>query len=144
VTRSTEIESGGLQALALTMLIPRWMLSYIGAGTGSLIIQVVIATTVGGLFALKLYWRRIKAFFLRRKATREEAGLPAEAGESAPDEGEVRTADGPGHDEDEALRSIEAELLPAPTMCASKTDQEESDTGIPLSDTQAEEQGGRQ
>jgi hypothetical protein len=44
---------------------------YIGAGTGSLIIQVVLATTLGGLVALKLYWKRIKAFFSRKSGEPE-------------------------------------------------------------------------
>jgi hypothetical protein len=48
-----------------TVLFPFHFLGYIGAGTGSLIIQVVIAALVGGTFALKLYWKRIKAFLKR-------------------------------------------------------------------------------
>jgi hypothetical protein len=43
------------------------LLGYIGPGTGSLVIQVVIATCMGGLFALKIYWKNIKAFFKRGK-----------------------------------------------------------------------------
>jgi hypothetical protein len=117
VVGSKETENGGLRELTLALLIPRWTLSYIGAGTGSLIIQVVIAATVGGLFALKLYWRRIKGFFLRRK----EAG------------------DGPGREEDEAPRSIDAELLPAQATHASDTEQGRPGTGVPLGDARAEE-----
>jgi len=41
--------------------------SYIDPGTGSLVIQVLIASLVGGLFMLKVYWRKVKAFILRRK-----------------------------------------------------------------------------
>ncbi len=37
--------------------------AYLDPGTGSIIIQVVIATFVGGMFAAKLYWRRIRTFF---------------------------------------------------------------------------------
>lgn len=36
---------------------------YIDLGTGSLIIQVLIAGFLGGLFLLKVYWRKVKAFF---------------------------------------------------------------------------------
>ncbi|MBU1670110.1 MAG: hypothetical protein KKF41_13150 [Actinobacteria bacterium] len=73
-------ENGGvLQALVFSTLIPRCTLSYIGAGTGSLIIQVVIAVFAGALVALKIYWRNITAFFRRRKAVEDEAPPPAEA-----------------------------------------------------------------
>jgi len=36
---------------------------YLDPGSGSIIIQVVIAVAVGGLFAVKLFWHRIKSFF---------------------------------------------------------------------------------
>jgi len=35
---------------------------YLDPGSGSIIIQVVIALTVGGLFTVKLFWHRIKSF----------------------------------------------------------------------------------
>jgi len=37
--------------------------AYIDAGTGSLIIQVLIAGLLGGLFLLKIFWSKVKAFF---------------------------------------------------------------------------------
>ncbi len=37
--------------------------AYIDPGTGSLIIQVLIASFVGGLFLIKVFWRKVKAFF---------------------------------------------------------------------------------
>ncbi len=37
--------------------------AYIDPGTGSLIIQVLIASFVGGLFLIKVFWRKIQAFF---------------------------------------------------------------------------------
>ena len=36
--------------------------AYIDAGTGSIIIQVLIGALVGGLFAIKLFWNQIKSF----------------------------------------------------------------------------------
>ena len=35
---------------------------YIDPGTGSLIIQVAIASAISGLFMLKLFWGRVKLF----------------------------------------------------------------------------------
>jgi len=37
--------------------------AYIDLGTGSLIIQVLIASFIGGLFLLKGFWAKVKAFF---------------------------------------------------------------------------------
>lgn len=37
--------------------------AYIDPGTGSLIIQFLIAGAVGGLFLIKIYWKKVKAFF---------------------------------------------------------------------------------
>lgn len=49
---------------------------YIGPGTGSLIIQVVIASSVGLLATVGIYWRKIKLLFSRKK--RESDTLPEE------------------------------------------------------------------
>ena len=37
--------------------------AYIDPGTGSLIIQILIASFVGGLFLIKVFWGKVKAFF---------------------------------------------------------------------------------
>lgn len=37
--------------------------AYIDPGTGSLVIQVLIASFIGGLFLLKVFWGKVKAFF---------------------------------------------------------------------------------
>ena len=36
---------------------------YIDPGAGSLMIQLAIASFVGGLFMLKVFWGRVKLFF---------------------------------------------------------------------------------
>ena len=51
----------------MALLLPMRTFGYIGAQTGSLIIQAAIAGFVGGLFLLKVYWRRITAFFASKK-----------------------------------------------------------------------------
>lgn len=38
--------------------------AYLDPGTGSYIFQVLIATIVAGLFAIKMFWQKIKSFFL--------------------------------------------------------------------------------
>ena len=37
--------------------------AYLDPGTGSYVLQLVLATIVGALFAVTLFWRRIKLFF---------------------------------------------------------------------------------
>jgi hypothetical protein len=37
--------------------------AYIDPGTGSYLIQLLIASILGGLFALKVYWRKLLVFF---------------------------------------------------------------------------------
>lgn len=39
--------------------------AYIDPGTGSMILQAVIAAIVGSAIAIKMFWRRIKSFCLR-------------------------------------------------------------------------------
>ena len=53
------------------LLFPFYFFGYIGAASGGLIIQASIALFAGGLFALKVYWRRIKGFFKRGKEQEE-------------------------------------------------------------------------
>lgn len=40
--------------------------NYIDPGTGSILIQVLVASFFGGLYVLKVNWLRVKNFFKRR------------------------------------------------------------------------------
>lgn len=42
-------------------------LLYLDPGSGSFILQILIASLMGGLLALKIYWRKITAFFKKDK-----------------------------------------------------------------------------
>jgi len=37
--------------------------SYLDPGTGSYIFQLLLVFLIGGLFTIKLYWRKIRLFF---------------------------------------------------------------------------------
>ena len=55
-------------AKLVVVLLVCWVLSrkayaYIDPGTGSYIFQMMIAFVVGGLFAVKLFWKKIKGYF---------------------------------------------------------------------------------
>ena len=41
--------------------------AYVDPGTGSYLLQILIAGLLGAAFALKLYWTRVKGFFSGRK-----------------------------------------------------------------------------
>ncbi len=51
--------------------------AYLNPGTGSYILQLVIAGLLGGALAVRLFWGRIVAFFRGRRARGDQA-----AGES--------------------------------------------------------------
>jgi hypothetical protein len=40
---------------------------YIDPGSGSYLIQVIIAALLGGAFWIKRFWRKIRSFFTRGK-----------------------------------------------------------------------------
>ena len=41
-------------------------INYIDPGTGSIIVQMLVASFFGGLYALKVNWLKVKNFFKRR------------------------------------------------------------------------------
>lgn len=53
-----------LVAVVLVCLIfPRRAYAYLDPGTGSYILQLVLAGLLGAAFAVKLFWKNIKTFF---------------------------------------------------------------------------------
>ena len=54
------------------LIFPRPAYAYLDPGTGSYIFQILIAGLVGGLFAIKIFWKRIKAF-LKKIFSKEES-----------------------------------------------------------------------
>lgn len=46
--------------------------AYLDPGTGSIVVQGVIAAIAAGAVALKLYWKRLKSVFGRRPAAGPE------------------------------------------------------------------------
>ncbi len=65
----------GVSALCTFFLLSGNARAYIDPGTGSYILQIVIAGVVGAAFMLKLFWKRIQLFIsnsvLKRKSRRE-------------------------------------------------------------------------
>jgi hypothetical protein len=45
------------------VLVPTSAQAYIDPGTGSYLIQAVVAAIAGGAMAIKVYWHNVKAYF---------------------------------------------------------------------------------
>jgi len=41
---------------------------YLDPGSGSFLIQLLLAALIGSAFAIKVYWKKIKAFFTGKKS----------------------------------------------------------------------------
>ena len=55
-----------LVAIVLMLLVlPYNSYAYLDPGTGSYIIQLIMAVFLGGIFALKIFWKQIKIFFVK-------------------------------------------------------------------------------
>lgn len=64
----------GVVALTIIAQIirPPNAFAYLDPGTGSYIFQVLVATLIGGIFTLKIYWQKIKNFFISRFSKKQE------------------------------------------------------------------------
>lgn len=51
---------------------PNAQAAYLDPGSGSFIIQMIIASLVGASFFIKTFWRNIKAFFATRFSTQSK------------------------------------------------------------------------
>ena len=49
--------------MSFNLLSSDQVCGYIDPGTGSIIIQVVIGALAGGIFAIKIFWKRISNWF---------------------------------------------------------------------------------
>jgi len=64
-------------AIVLVALCQSDAYGYIDPGTGSYLLQLLIAGVLGSLFAIKVYWGKLKAFFFSRFA---KTSTPPEEG----------------------------------------------------------------
>lgn len=54
----------GIVVVALLIVFsPVEALAYLDPGTGSYIVQIAIAGAVSAMFAIKIYWKRLKEIF---------------------------------------------------------------------------------
>jgi hypothetical protein len=60
----------GLAFVFICLTLPRHAYAYVDPGTGSYILQLFLAALFGALFALKVFWTKIKSAFARVRGTR--------------------------------------------------------------------------
>jgi len=64
-----------LRLAVLTLLVAGFALpaqAYLDPGSGSMILQVIAGGVAGALVAFKMFWHRIRAFFVGNKAQHDE------------------------------------------------------------------------
>lgn len=49
--------------ITILIFMPLNVYAYLDLGTGSYVIQIVLAMVLGGLYTLKILWEKIKIFF---------------------------------------------------------------------------------
>ena len=69
------------------VLVPTQASAYIDPGTGSYLVQALVAAVAGSAMAVKAYWHNIKAFLSGAESS------PAKPSDSEPDATETRPAD---------------------------------------------------
>ena len=47
--------------------------AYLDPGTGSIILQLLLGGVAGGIVIVKLYWARLKSFFVRKPSIQEQS-----------------------------------------------------------------------
>jgi len=58
------------------MLLTTRSYGYIDPGTGSYLVQVIIAAAAGAALGIKLYWKKIKALFTRLYSKKNTTTTP--------------------------------------------------------------------
>ncbi len=59
--------------LAFTAILPNAAHAYLDPGTGSMIIQIIVASVAAIGIALKSFWAQIKMFFVKGKKEDDKA-----------------------------------------------------------------------
>ncbi len=56
------------------LLLPKISFAYLDPGTGSYIYQLIIAGIVGASYTVKVFWGRIKTFFIKLSSKKSHDG----------------------------------------------------------------------
>ncbi len=55
-----------LLSIVFILFCPASAFAYLDPGTGSYLLQIFLGLFFGAFFAIKLYWRKIKNFFIEK------------------------------------------------------------------------------
>jgi len=80
----SEITSFALLAVLASLVLVREAHAYLDPGTGSYILQILIAGLFGALFMLKVFWGRIVGFF--SKSSSESEAIVQDPGQDMSDQ----------------------------------------------------------
>jgi len=69
----------GLLTIAFWIAATGDAYAYLDPGTGSIILQALVGAVASGLFVMKLYWAKCKAFFGFGDSERDENGKGADS-----------------------------------------------------------------
>ena len=64
---------GSLATIAVILLTQN-AYAYLDPGTGSIILQGLIAGIAGGLITIKLYWAKFKSLFKSKQSKKDDSG----------------------------------------------------------------------
>ena len=76
--RLAHLRTTVLVLLAVFVLFPQRAYGYVDPGTGSYILQIIIAGLLGGLFALKMSWKSIRLHLTNLFSKRNDDAEPDE------------------------------------------------------------------
>ena len=66
ILSSSFLKPWGIVILGISLIFPGRALAYLDLYTGSYFLQLLLGGLFGVIFALKIYWKKIRAFFTRR------------------------------------------------------------------------------
>ncbi len=61
-----------LSIFSISIVFSQTAYGYLDPGTGSMIIQAVVAGILGGVFAIKFYWHKLLTFFRKDSGNKPE------------------------------------------------------------------------
>ncbi len=58
---------------AFLLILAQDAYAYLDMGTGSYIFQMLVAVFIGGFYAIKVYWAKIRTFFSKDKEVQDDS-----------------------------------------------------------------------
>ncbi len=71
-SRGGHLAPWALAVILALILVPTPALAYLDPGSGSFVIQGIIAVVVGAGFTVKMFWHRIKSLFTGKSTSEDE------------------------------------------------------------------------